>query len=271
MPSRAAAEIAATIAVGVARMIAHGQEITRIVIAWSMFRVKNQTITAIIRIVGTYQEMYRSMIRMMRDLRVLRLDDQGLDLAQRRVLAGLGDADVQNARQVARAGKDLHARHLVDRQRLARDRRLVHGAQAVDHLAVGGDVVARTHPDAVARLQLADLDLPFLAVLVEQVGLGGRQPDERLDRGAGPEGRPGLDQLAEQHEEADQPGGDVLARGERRHDAQGRQLVHVRFALDQAVDRVDDDRGPQQDRAEHGEQLGVETAGPVEDLARSRC
>ena len=65
MPSRAAAEIAATIAVGVARMIAQGQEITRIVIAWLMFRVKNQTMAAIIRIVGTYQEMYRSMIRMM--------------------------------------------------------------------------------------------------------------------------------------------------------------------------------------------------------------
>jgi len=51
-------------AVGVARIRAHGQEMTRIVMVWFTLRVKNQTMAAIIRIVGTYQRMYRSMIRM---------------------------------------------------------------------------------------------------------------------------------------------------------------------------------------------------------------
>ena len=57
IPSRAAAEIAATMAVGVARIKAHGQEITRIVMDWLMFRVKTQTMAAIIRMVGTYHEI----------------------------------------------------------------------------------------------------------------------------------------------------------------------------------------------------------------------
>ena len=39
------------------------------------------------------------------------------------------------------------------------------------------------------------------------------------------------------------------------------------MALDQAANRVDDDRGAEQERAEHREQVGVEAAGPVEDLA----
>ena len=61
-PSRAEAEIAATIAVGVAKINAQGQEITSIVIALLTSPVKNKTIPAIIKTVGVYHLTYRSII-----------------------------------------------------------------------------------------------------------------------------------------------------------------------------------------------------------------
>ena len=167
--------------------------------------------------------------------------------------------------KIARAGEDLHAGHLIDGQRLAGDRRLVDGAQAVVHLAVGGDVVARTHADAIPGPQLADLDLPLAAVLLEQVGPYGGQADQRFDGGPGAQRRSRLHKLAEQHEKADEPGGDILLRGERGHNAQRRQLIHVRFASREALDRMDDDRRPEKHGPEQGEDLDVEASGLVEE------
>ena len=63
MPSRAAQDSAATIAVGVARISAHGQATTSILIAVRMPSsegVKYRTMPAIIRIVGVYQLAYWS-------------------------------------------------------------------------------------------------------------------------------------------------------------------------------------------------------------------
>ena len=54
MPRRAAADIAATIALGVARISAQGQPITRMVMAMLILPVKNKAIPAIIRTVGVY-------------------------------------------------------------------------------------------------------------------------------------------------------------------------------------------------------------------------
>jgi len=198
---------------------------------------------------------------------VLGLHDQRLDLAESRVVAGLGDPDVHRAGQVVRAGEDLHARNLVDGQRLAGDRRFVDGAQAGGHLAVGRDVVTRTDTDQVPRLQRADLDLLFDAVGADEIRPGRRQFDQRLDGRTRAQRGAGLNQFAEQHEEADQSGRHIFAGGERRHDAQRRQLIHVRFASNQAQDRMDDDRQPQQQRAEHGEDLGVEAVGSVDEAA----
>ena len=136
-------------------------------------------------------------------------------------------------------------------------------------LAVRRDVVARPDPDAIAGLQLADGDLTFAAVLFEQVGAGRGQTDQGLDGGPGAQGGARLDQLAEQHEEADQPRRHVLAHGKGRHDAERRQFVHVRLTPDQTGDRVDDDRSAEEDGSEHREQLRVEAALPVEELAEA--
>jgi hypothetical protein len=56
----------------------------------------------------------------------------------------------------------------------------------------GRNVVARMRPDTATGAQFTGLDLPLLAVHVDRVGLKGRRPDERFDRGNGSESPPHL-------------------------------------------------------------------------------
>ncbi len=265
MPSRAAAEIAATIAVGVARMSAHGTGNHQDRDGLIDVPREEQTIAAIIRTVGTYHVMYRSMIRMI-----------GILVCSAWTISDWTLPSVVSLPAFVTRMSSTPVRLFVPAKTCIPGT-LSTGSDSPVMVAsftelrpfstspsAGTLSPGRTRMQSPGRSSLTWTSRSR-PVLLEQVGPGRRQPDEGLDGGAGPQRRPRLHQLAEQHEKADQPGRDVLPRGEGRHDAERRQLIHVRFAAEQAVDRVDDDRRPEQDGPEHGEQLRIEAAGPVDE------
>ena len=111
----------------------------------------------------------------------LRALDQMDDARQRRVAPEPRHADLESAAPVDRPREDLVASRLVDRERFARDRSLVHRALARDHLAVERDFVARPNDDHRARREVVDIDVAF-AGRVAQQRRGRRQVHQRADR-----------------------------------------------------------------------------------------
>ena len=92
----------------------------------------------------------------------------------------LRGADDQPAAGVDRRAGDLVAGLLLDRHGLAGQQRLVDRAGALLDDAVGGDLLARAHDEAVADLQLLDRHAPLGAVGVEDRDVLGAELEQRL-------------------------------------------------------------------------------------------
>ena len=163
--------------------------------------------------------------------------------------AGAADFDFQHTGQVLRAGEDFVARLFVHRQRFTGDGGLVEGALAVDNDAVGGHVVAGPDADDVADGQILRRDFLF-AVRRDAARLGGGQLDERFDGSARAFGGAGLDDLAHQHEEGDDAGGFVIARGKSGQHSDGDQFVDAENARADVFDGGQDDGIAQDDGAD---------------------
>ena len=133
-----------------------------------------------------------------------RILDQCDDPAQRRLRCELGDLDLQRTAAIDRAGKDLVAQMLADRQALARDGALVDAAVAADDDAVHGQAIARFDQHHIADDQLLD-GQDCLAPIAAHQGGGRPQLAERLDGLARTAHGVGL-QRATQREEEEQQG-----------------------------------------------------------------
>ncbi|MNF86070.1 hypothetical protein D3C84_684930 [compost metagenome] len=87
------------------------------------------------------------------------------DARQGAVIRGAGGAVFQLAFTVDGAGEERVAQVLLHRQALAGDGRLVDAGTAAQHLAVQGDALAGTHPQARTGLHQARRTFLPLAVL----------------------------------------------------------------------------------------------------------
>ena len=157
-PSCAPRPVPTSSAVGVASPSAHGQAMTSTATAAANARVVSSPAPSQKPSVATAMrdhdrdEDARDAVgqALHRRLAGLRVGDQARDLRQRGVGADSRRADDEAAADVDRRARDLVARRLLDRHGLAGQQRLVDRARALDHDAVGGDLLARPDDEAVA-------------------------------------------------------------------------------------------------------------------------
>ena len=133
----------------------------------------------------------------------LGLGDHGHDARQHGVRADLFGPHHQGAGLVHRAADHLRAGLLRDRHGLAGHHGLVHGAAALQHLAIDGHAIAGPHPQAVAGVDGFKRHLLVLAVGPEAARRLRRQIQQRPDRAAGLLARPKLQHLPQQHQHGD--------------------------------------------------------------------
>ncbi len=132
-----------------------------------------------------------------------RLADHPDDLGQHRLGADpLGPHD-QGPVAVDRAADDAISGPFLDRDRLARDHRLVHGARAFEHDAVDRHLLARPDPQPIAGDDAIDRHVLLGAVVAEPPRGLGRQAQQRADGAAGLPARPQLEHLAQQDQRRD--------------------------------------------------------------------
>ncbi len=148
------------------------------------------------------------------------------------------------------------ARLLVHRHRLAGDRRLVHARPPVRHLAVHGDLLAGTHENHLADLDLRRRNARLLSA-ADHRGLGGREIHQRLDRVARAIHGVGFEQLSDREQEQRRRRFRLLANDPRARGGDRHEKVHVECAVH---------RGPQ--AARHDEPSSRDGGEPEE---RDRC
>ena len=127
----------------------------------------------------------------------------------------------------------------------------------MDHLAIGGDVVARADPDDVTGPQGAGLHLLFATVGPDAGGPVRRQAQQRFDGGPGSQSRSRLDQAGDDHEEGDDAGLLVFAQGDGRHHSHGHHGIHGQFAVGQVLERVPHQRNGQEDGCDESDEVGM--------------
>ena len=131
------------------------------------------------------------------------------------VLANLCGLHLESTDLVDRAGGDLVADALVDRQRFARHHRLVDGCLARYDLSVDGDSLAGQHTQQVADLDGLGGDGLLLSAQDDAHGLR-RQVDELFNARAGAGDGQLFKKTAELHDERDLTRGEVFADADRR-------------------------------------------------------
>jgi len=155
------------------------------------------------------------------------------DARQRRILGELGDAHIQRALLVERPGEYLVADLLLDRHRLAGDRRLVDARPARDDLAIHRDTLAGPDQHDLADGELAHRDgLDRLAAL--DMGLFGVQREQRLDRAAAAPDGVVLQHVAQREQEQQDRAVAPFAHGGGAQRRQDHQEVDVELALFEA-------------------------------------
>ena len=131
------------------------------------------------------------------------------------VLANLCGLHLESAELVDRAGGDLVADALVDRQRFTRHNGLIHRCLARYDLSVDGDGLAGQHAQQVADLDGLGGGGRFLSAQDDARGLR-RQVDELFDARAGAGDSQLFEKTAELHDERDLTRGEVFADADRR-------------------------------------------------------
>ena len=199
----------------------------------------------------------------------LRFLDQMNDPAERRVPADGGHAHVERADLVDRAGEDFVAGGLAGRNALAGNGALIHRRRTAGHFAVHRDALAGPHFDDVAGPDVRDGGF-HPSVTAPDARRARRQPDEFRDRAAGAVHRQFFEPAADEHDENDLGGGEILADGQRGACGNGDGEVAGDFAVEQTPDGVAENPVAAKERDEHGD---VERAGvfnPAEPVKREQ-
>ena len=190
-------------------------------------------------------------------LELLGLLDHGNDLVVAAFTGLLRDLDHAVALFDDRAGKDLRAGALDDRNRLAGERSLVDSNLAGNDLAVERDHAARSDNDVVAGGDLRQRDRDLGAVLLEPYAAhaerhGAREVVDRLLV------RPFLEQLTELEQEHDRTGGAEVAARHGYADGQGVEHLDAQLTAQQAAQAAAQERSRHADRADDLERRGQE-------------
>ena len=245
IPSCAPRPVPTISAVGVARPSAHGQAMistaTAAVNAAETSPVTRSQPPSVASeraiTIGTKTAETRSTSRWIGAFPALRIRDETGDLRQGGVATDLRRLDDEPARGVDRGARNRRSLPHLDRHGLARQHRLVDGRGAGDDDAVGCDLLAGTHDEAVADRELGDrhehLGAPAKNVHVLRAELeqgadrlaratpGARfevaaEQDQRRDHGGSLEVRLGVEP-GEQHDRRPAPGGERPDRDQRVH------------------------------------------------------
>ena len=163
-----------------------------------------------------------------RALRLRALDEMD-DPRQRRVAAQPRDAHLERAAPVDGAREQRIAGRLVDRQRLAGDRRLVHRALSGDHLAVERHLLTRPDDQDRADRNGVDRHAPLAGRVADQ-RLDRRQVHQRADRVARAVERPRLEPFGDGEEEDHAGGFGILSEDDRARHRDHHQDVDVERA-----------------------------------------
>jgi len=91
---------------------------------------------------------------------------------------------------------------LFNGDRLTADHRFIHAAGALEHHAVHGNLLAGTHPQAVARLDLIERHIRFRPIAYQSRGFWS-EPQESFNGGAGLASGAQFHYLPEKHESRD--------------------------------------------------------------------
>ena len=169
------------------------------------------------------------------------------------------------------APEERVARHLLDRDRLARDERLVHRRRSLDENAVRRHLLAREDAQEVAGPHPLERHLD-VAVRPDEARLSRAEPGERADRLSRLPLRPLLEESPEEDERDDDdrgfevdrsvPARDVeevreerrrRRREERRRRAEGDERVHVRGETPRGARTAHEDVAPREAEDDHGQ------------------
>ena len=188
--------------------------------------------------------------------RTLRLADQPLDLADRGLPGDRGHLEVDLPGEVRGAGVGLRARLHLDRNRFAGERGLIDVRGARDDPAVGGQVLARTHPHDLPDPQGALRDLALGAVGVDEPRDVGGQFDQVADRPLRAPRGAGEDEFRKPQEEREKARGEEVVVGERcKHREAGERIARGGAGL-QFLPRPAGERQHEDDRADRRGDLG---------------
>ena len=171
----------------------------------------------------------------------LRVLDQVRDPGDCRVAARPFGANLEHAVLVQAAAPHRVADSELRRQRLAGHAALVDRRLATLDHPVHRHPLAGEHSHEIADLDLAERH-EFLAAVAKHPRLFRLAGDEAGDRPLGPIDRPVLDPLADQHDEHDLGGGEVLPDPHRRARGDRDRQVGREMPLEQVQDRVADER-----------------------------
>ena len=176
--------------------------------------------------------------------------DQMDDPRQPAVTAETQDTHLHRAAAVDRPRVDLVARLLVDRPRLARERRLVDVAAPTDHQAIERHLFARADDDLVARSDRIHRN-PLLAAVAPDERLARRQVDQRPYRLPRAFHRPDLEPLRDGKEEHDARGFRPVAERERSDHRDHHQHVDIEDARARSGERAACRKGNADSRTRH--------------------
>jgi hypothetical protein len=203
--------------------------------------------------------------------RALRFFDRVNDARERGVGGHGSDAELQCGGLVDGAREDRVAHRLVHRNALARDRRLVDGAEAVGHHAVQRHALAGADArDGVQRHRIGPHGLPA-AIGLLHLGLLGREREQALDRVARAVHGAGFDQFGNRIERHHHRGLGPLADDEGARHGDGHQRIDVEAAAHQRAEAllVGVEAG-QADGCEREHHLGGHEALAIEGEERDR-
>ena len=172
-------------------------------------------------------------------LRALGVLHQRNDFAQRRLIAGTGHLDAQQAVEVDRAAKHRHAYRRFHRNRLTGNRRCVEAGLAEQHSTIRWHPISGAHLYRVARFKRAVIDLDDRAIGLNLARVAAGQLAEGVNRFLRADHAALFQHMAEDHDDRQQRGGQQIAGRPRTEHRQGDQLIGdaVQAWVAQAVPR----------------------------------
>jgi hypothetical protein len=187
-----------------------------------------------------------------RSARLLSTLDGLNDLAKARVAPNTFDFYFKGPGLINRTGKDHGARGFFDRQRLARDARLVEIRMTAQHAAVDRDAAAWADENGIADTQFVRLNVANRS-LAPHRDRSRQEIQKILDRAPAPGHRHTLKHLGDKNEQADDERREELPDRGRGNNGDGHRQFHRHAAGKNILDRLLENRPATKHQADHAD------------------